>query len=246
MARASTESSSLLRGSEDSPPPSPTSAPPTHEPHSPPLVDDPAESEPQPTSPSKPPHHQASPAPKLEVDTESTSPSDLSELHQVTPKVVKKLKNEFDRLASCLPTCPLDPDARGIALPVYDHFVIVGRDPSSEECTPAILYSHAPTGRPDITSELEGRVDLPAFCFPTGLSSRQIRRSKSDSDLSSFMFGHTEPDCPEHSHVFQFSGLAGNLYGVCVYNNEILEVCAAAWGIVLARPLTGWPLLSRA
>ena len=151
------------------------------------------------------------------------STPEWSELHQATASVIKKLSAELERLSSCLSVCPIESDRRGTALPVYDHFVIVGTDRSAAEAAPTILYSHAPSGRPDISSELQGRVDLPAFCFPNGMSSRQIRRSKSDSDLSSFMFGHTEPDSPEFSHMFQFSGLAGNLYGVCVYNQELLE-----------------------
>lgn len=149
---------------------------------------------------------------------------DEDPLMKAVATAVKKLGQEVEKLGQCLPVTPsLDDDASGTRFPVFDHFVIVGIDPATDSAEPTVLYSHSAPGRPDIESELQGRVALPSFCFPSGAATRQLRRSKSDSDLSSFMFGHTEPDCPSASHVFQFSGLAGNLYGVCVYNQEILQ-----------------------
>eukprot|EP00658_Telonema_sp_P-2_P070872 TRINITY_DN60251_c0_g2_i2.p1 TRINITY_DN60251_c0_g2~~TRINITY_DN60251_c0_g2_i2.p1 ORF type:complete len:700 (-),score=144.80 TRINITY_DN60251_c0_g2_i2:286-2385(-) len=171
--------------------------------------------------------------PQIRHNTDASAPAEgegaakdsshgADQLRAAVATAVKKLGQEVEKLSGLIPSSPLlDEDGLGTNCPVFDHFLIVGLDGESD--VPSVLYHHSAPGRPELNDELRGRVDLPEFCFPCGISRRQVRRTKSDSDLSQFMFGHNEPDNPADSHVFQFSGLAGNLYGVCVYNQELLE-----------------------
>jgi hypothetical protein len=107
---------------------------------------------------------------------------------------------------------------------IFEHFMIVGL-PSNYPITPdqihtpknpEILY-YFPENR---KVEIEG---IASFCFPSGVETRLVPKTRSASELKSLVFGSlSQLESTENSFIFLITD-ERLLYGTCVLVNEVLE-----------------------
>eukprot|EP00271_Cylindrocystis_brebissonii_P004863 TRINITY_DN16781_c0_g1_i1.p1 TRINITY_DN16781_c0_g1~~TRINITY_DN16781_c0_g1_i1.p1 ORF type:complete len:740 (-),score=110.14 TRINITY_DN16781_c0_g1_i1:1248-3467(-) len=89
--------------------------------------------------------------------------------------------------------------------------------PPSTTFKPKVLFKYPP-GKP-----LSLR-DLPAFCFPSGVEARVVRRSPSMSDFNEIVYGQAHMKCDDQSFVFLLKVTDNvTLYGICVLVQEIVQ-----------------------
>lgn len=97
--------------------------------------------------------------------------------------------------------------------PLFEHFIVVGL-PTPTAQRPEILYSYPPSNPVSIPG-------LADFCFPSGILSKKLRKTKSNSSLLQVVYSQSYHHEPENAYVFLLTTAEREfLYGVCVIKHE--------------------------
>jgi hypothetical protein len=81
-----------------------------------------------------------------------------------------------------------------------------------------------------MTFHTSNRVTIPGladFCFPSGILSKRLRKTKSNSNLLQVVYSQSYHHEPENAYVFLLTTAEREfLYGVCVVKHESVQVCS--------------------